>query len=225
MVLLIVILIICIYVYSLKLSHPDYDIVTYDSIRDKVKSGDIILFVSLDTINQLYMMSYVTHIGVIYRRDSESTPLLIESFNPYRMPFFPKEYKSGIATCDLEHRLNSYRGFILYKELAKPISDHANADFADFIEYAKENMQYDKNVISGEIGKIILNTPFSVNVNCGTFTAMILMKLNLVPFSHFKERRKHHLLWTAGLTKLRNNSYKTPVYIYSEYFKVPDFSI
>lgn len=218
---IIILIILCIYVYSLKLSHPDYKITTYNDIKDKVKSGDTILFVSLDSLNQLFMMSYVTHIGVIYKKDAESTPVLVESFNPHRMIYYPKEAKSGIICCDLEQRLNSYRGYIMYKELAKPISDLANKDFADFIEYAEDNMYYDKNVISGEAGKIILNTPFSVSVNCGTFTAMILMKLNLVPFSNFYERRKHHLLWVANIVDLRNNRYKTPVYVYSEYFKIP----
>ena len=219
MVLIIIITLILIYIYTLKLSHPDYKIVTYEDIKDKVKSGDLILFISLDTINQLYMMSYVTHIGVVYKKDEGSTPVLVESFNPSRMPFYPKEAKSGICVCDLEHRLNSYRGFIMYKELARPISEEANLGFVEFIEYAKANMSYDKTVIQGEIAKIILNTPFNNFTNCGQFTTLILLKLGLVPFSHFKNRRKHHLMWTAGLTKLRNNFYKTPVYVYAEYFK------
>jgi hypothetical protein len=205
----------------IKLSHPDYNIVTFNDIKDKVKTGDMILFVSLDTMNQIFMGSYITHLGIVYRKDKNSNPLLFESFNPHRMPFYPAEYKSGIATCDLEHRLNSYRGFVIYKELAKPVSEKTNKEFVEFIKYAKQNMKYDKDVIHGEIGKIIFNSPFNIYTNCGQFTALSLMKLDLIPFSNFKHRRKHHLRWTSSLTKLKNNHYKTPVYVYSEYFKVP----
>lgn len=218
---IIVVVIILIYIYIVKLHHPDHRIVTYDDIKDIAKSGDIIMFISLDSMNQIFMASNITHIGVVYRKDKESNPVLIESFNNFRMPFYPKEYKTGIADCDLEHRLNSYRGFVLYKELVKPIPDYANIDFEDFIDYAKKNMKYDQNVISNEINRILFNTPFTTDVNCGTFTVLILIKLNLLDFTHFKNRQKHHLRFTAALTKLKNNSYREPVYVYSEYFKVP----
>lgn len=219
-VIFIIVVLLAIYIYSLKLSHPNYKIVTYNDIKDKVKSGDIILFVSLDTINQLYMGSYYTHIGVIYKKNNITDPHLVESFNPHRMPVYPEEAKSGIVSCDLEHRLNSYRGFVLYKELAKPISEKTNLEFAEFIEYAKKNMQYDENTVSGEVAKIVFNTPFNTHTNCGQFTALILIKLGLLSFKHFKERRKHHLIWTSNLTKLKNNFYKTPVYVYADYFKL-----
>lgn len=219
---LIVIIILLIYVYLIKFSHPDYSIVLYDDIKDRVKSGDIILFSSSDSFNQIPMISYYTHIGVIYKKDSESEPVLVESFNNHQsFQFYPKEFGSGIAVCDLKVRLDSYRGFVFYKELAKPISEQANKDFAEFIEYAKENMHYDKYVIQNEINKIILNTPFTTETNCGQFTELILMKLNLLEFSHFKSRQKHHLRFVANLTKVKNNRYKTPIYIYQKYFNIP----
>jgi hypothetical protein len=217
---LIILVIFSIYIYSLKLTHPKYKIVTFADIQDKVKTGDMILFVSLDTVNQLFMGSYYTHLGIVYR-DGDSAPTLVESFNPHRMDFYPKEFSSGIAVCDLETRINTYRGFVLYKELAKPVSHNNISDFEEFILYATKNMKYDKDVIFGEIGKILFNTPFSNETNCGQFTALILMKLGLLDFSNFNNRQKHHLRWTSNIKKLKNNHYKEPVYVYSEYFKVP----
>jgi hypothetical protein len=217
---ILIIIILITYIYVIKFNHPDYKIVTYDDIKDKVKSGDMILFVSLDTMNQLFMFSYITHVGIIYKKNDDSVPVLVESFNPHRMKFYPKEYKSGIATCDLEKRLNSYRGFIMYKELNYHISEHANKDFTEFIEYAQKNMKYDVNVISNEINRMLFNIPFTCDVNCGTFTTLILIKLNLLNFSYFKDRQRHHLRFVTNLTKLKKNSYKDPVYIYAEYFKL-----
>lgn len=221
---IIVVIILIIYIYSFKFNHPDYKVVTYDIIKDKVKSGDIILFVSLDSLNQLFMGSYYTHIGVVYKKDNNSTPILVESFNNYRMDIYPDEFASGIAPCDLETRIESYRGFVLYKELANPITEHANNDFASFIEYAQKNIKYDYNVISNEIGKMLLNTEFTNKTNCGQFTALILMRLNLIDFSNFNNRQKHHLRYCCNLTKLKNrNYYKEPIYIYQSYFKMVNF--
>jgi hypothetical protein len=214
-----IVIILIIYIYLIKLRHPDYKVVVYNDIKDKVKSGDMIMFSALDGVNQIFMGSYYTHVGVIYRESPEATPKLIESFNPYRMPFFPKSASKGIISCDLEHRMNTYRGYVLYKELQKPISQKANIDFKEFIEYAETNMRYDKNVIIGEIGKIIFNTPFSTETNCGQFTALILIKLGLISLSNFRNRQRHHLRYVCALDKLKNNSYKSPVYIYSEYFR------
>lgn len=209
------------YVYIIKFWHPNYKKVTYEDIKNKVKTGDIILFSSLDNFNQIFMGSYYTHIGVVYRESKNADPMIIESFNYDSMPFYPKEYSSGIALCDLEHRMSTYRGYLFYKELANPISEEINRDFIKFIEFAIENMRYDPSVVSNESKKILFNEGFTTETNCGQFTTLILIKLGLIDFSHFHNTRKHHLIWTANLTNLINNYYKEPVYVYSVYFKVP----
>jgi len=194
-------------------------VVTYIDIKDNVKSGDMILFSGLDGVNQLFMGSYYTHVGIVYKESPEAAPVLIESFNPGTMTFFPKKAKSGIISCDLEHRMSTYRGYILYKELQRPLSEKANRDFREFTEYAIKNMKYDKNVIMGEIGKIVFNTPFTTETNCGQFTALILMKLGLISLENFRNRQRHHLRYVCNLEKIKNNSYKQPIYVYSEYFR------
>lgn len=215
------VLIIVIYVYIIKFWHPSYKKVTYESIKNKVKTGDIILFSSLDNFNQVFMCSYYTHIGVVYRETKDSTPMIIESFNYARMPFYPKEFSSGMALCDLEHRMSTYRGYIFYKELENPISEEINKEFVNFIEFSIENMRYDPSVVSNESKKILFSEGFTTETNCGQFTTLILLKLGLIDMTHFYNTRKHHLIWTANLTNLINNSYKEPVYVYSVYFKIP----
>jgi hypothetical protein len=216
---IILLIIVISYVYYIKLAHPDFKKVVWDDIKDKVKSGDILMFSALDSLNQIYMCSYYSHIGIIYKKDKESKPMFVEAFNPYRMEFYPKEFKSGIAICDLEHRLNTYRGYIFYKELEEHISEKANLDFWDFIEYAKDNMEYDENVVETEIAKIIFNTSFSKLTNCGQFVELALIKMGLLSYENFINTRKHHLRYTCDVKELRNNRYKTPVYVFTEYFK------
>ena len=220
--LFIVIIIIITYVYFIKYRHPAYDFKLYDQIKNKLKSGDLILFSSLDNFNQIPMMSYYTHVGVVYKKDEYSEPVLVEAFNNFNPgQFYPKDMKNGIAICNLEERLKCYRGYIFYKELARPISETANRDFAEFIEYAQNNMRYDENVVTNEVHKIILDTPFTTETNCGQFTELILIKLNLLDMSYFKNRRRHHLRTTANLTKVKNNHYKQPLYLYFRQFINP----
>lgn len=215
----VIILILIIYIYFIKFRHPSYNITLYDNIKNCLKSGDIILFSSLDSFNQIFMGSYYTHIAVVYKKDETSEPVLVEAFNNFSPgQFYPKEFSTGIAVCNLKERLKTYRGYVFYKELAKPISERANLDFASFIDYAQKNMRYDENVISNEIHKLILNTPFSTETNCGQFTELILIKLNLIDYSYFKDRRRHHLRSMALINKVKNNYYKTPLYIYFKYF-------
>ena len=214
-----IIIIVILYIYAIKFMHPNYVSVDYNIISKRAKSGDIILFSTLESWNQIYMGSYFTHIGVIYRKDAESKPVLVESFNKHRVANYPKQFNSGIAICDLETRLNSYKGFMFYKQLAKPISESANKDFADFIKYSKKNIEYDENPVSNEIYKLLFNQPFNMKTNCGQFTVLILIKLGLLPFSNFRNRKKHHLRFAANLIKLKQNSYKEPVYISQKCFK------
>ncbi len=221
---LVVLIIIILYIYLIKYNHPNFDVVLYDSIKHKLKSGDLILFSSCDNFNQIPMLSYYTHIGVVYKKDKHSEPVFVESFNPKnKLQFYPKEFSDGMAICNLEERIKTYRGYVFYKELAHPISETANKDFAEFITYAKNNIKYDKNVITNEIHKIILNTPFTNETNCGQFTELILLKLNLLDNSYFKNRRRHHLRTMSLLTNVKNNYYKKPVYIYHRYFISSDY--
>lgn len=217
------ILIICviIWIYYIYLSHPKYETFQYDDLKGRYKTGDIILFHGLDNINPIFIGTYYGHIGIVYvdPDKADAKPQIFEAFSTGGMPFYPKEYSNGIALADLEHRLNSYRGYAFYKELAHPIDVDLQRGFKELIQYAMNNMQYNEEVISNGINKLLLNESLHNQTNCGELVYLSLIKLNVIPYEKIQENNKHHLAWLSGVSRLENNAYREPVYILANYFK------
>jgi hypothetical protein len=216
-----IIVIIC-WIYYIYLAHPDYQSFEYDELKHKFKTGDIILFHALDNINPIVIGTYYGHIGIVWvdPDDQEKVPYIFEAFNPKTMPFYPKEFSSGIALSSLEHRLNTYRGYCFYKELKSSIDIHVQQNFKYFIEYAQINMYYNTSIFNNSISKLLYNENLHNGTNCGELVYLSLIKLNLLPMDYLYDNTKHHLLWLSKLGKIsQKNKYLEPVYILSNYFK------
>jgi len=215
-----VIIILIVWIFYIYLWHPDYDIYSYEHIKNKVKTGDLILFHALDNINPIYIGSYYGHIGMVYvDPDKPETPYLFEAFNTSGMPFYPSKFSNGIALTDLQQRLDTYRGYCFYKELAKPIDKKLIINFKDFIKYAIKNMWYNENVVDNFIKKIFFNERLKKGTNCGEIVYMSLIKLGLISQEHIYNNRFHHLLWLSNVKEVKNNIYLEPVYVLANYFK------
>ncbi len=201
--------------------HPSFESYEFDELRHRFKTGDLILFHGLDNINPLFIGTYYGHIGVVYvdPEDTKARPKIFEAFNTSDMPFFPKECSKGIVISDLKHRLNSYRGYSFYKELVIPIDVNIQNGFKSFIEYAIENMYYNKSVIINGINKLLLNECLCNGTNCGELAYLSLIKLGIIPREELHNNRRHHLAWLAGIENLSNNAYRKPVYVLANYFK------
>jgi hypothetical protein len=221
----ILLLIIITWIWYIYFNHPDYEICEYDDIKDRCKTGDIILFHGLDNANPIIIGSYYSHIGIVYidPEDPQKTPYILEAFNPSRMPLYSEKCKSGIAIVPLEARLTSYRGYCFYKELANPIKDKKLLlNFKQFVNFCKKNMYYDENVLSCALAKILFNENLRLGTNCAELVYLSLIKLELLNKNYFYENNKHHLIFLVKLQKLeKGNSYKEPVYILANYFKDP----
>jgi hypothetical protein len=216
------IIIVIIWVYYIYLMHPTFGSHQYGELRSKYKTGDIILFHGLDNINPIFIGTYYGHIGIVFIDPDEpnSRPKIFEAFNTSTMPFFPRKCSKGIALSDLEHRLNSYRGYSFYKELVSPIDASIQRGFKEFISYALDNMYYNESVIVNGINKLLLNETLRNGTNCGELVYLSLIKLGVIPRDELFNNRKHHLAWLAGIKHLANNGYKKPVYVLANYFKL-----
>lgn len=202
-------------------NHPDFQVVVWDNIKDKCKTGDLILFHGLDNYNPIFIGCYYGHIGIIYRETPTSTPYLFEALNPTREKYnFPVEIHHGIALTDLKNRLSTYRGYVFYKPLAYPIPEYINMQFKDFIHWAINNMKYNTKVIQNGVKKLLLNDSLKINTNCGELVYMALINLELLHLNRFINNRKHHLNWLCNIHTLDNgNYYLKPMYVWQEYFK------
>lgn len=222
----IILVLLTVYIYYVYLAHPHYDSYEYYELKYKYKTGDIILFHGLDNVNPIFIGSYYGHIGIVYvDPEMPEKPYIFEAFNTSTMPFYPVECRNGIALVELEHRLNSYRGYAMYKELINPVSKERQEGFKHFIDYALDNMKYNENVINNGFNKLLYNEPLSKETNCGELVYMSLIKLGILPYTMFHENRKHHLLWLSNLNTVDHNKvrqkliYRDPVYILANYFK------
>lgn len=214
------VVVVIVYIYYIYLDHPDFPVVEYSEVAKKFKTGDIILFHALDNINPVFIGTYYGHIGIVYIDPAQPhSPYIFEAFNPGAMPYFPPECKNGIALTSLEHRLNSYRGYCFYKELARPIEPQIQESFGEFIDYALTNLYYNQAVISSGLNKLLFNQSLHMGTNCGELVYMSLIKLGLLDQDYFHSNRRHHLLWLSNLEWLKNNAYKKPVYVMSNYFR------
>jgi hypothetical protein len=202
-------------IYTFLCDHPRLASVQYNYIKQNLKTGDLILFHSLDNINALFMGSYYTHVGVVVVLDK---PYIFEAFNYNTMPFYPPEFSSGIAFACLENRLNSYRGYCFYKELSLGVSEEAQQNLLNFISYAKGNMYYETNIFLNFTKKIVYNEILQNGTNCGEIVFLCLIQLGLLDVSALNNNRRHHLRLVAGLTDVIDNVYKKPIYVLSNYF-------
>ncbi len=211
-----------IWVYYIYLQHPQFESYQYDELKSKYKTGDLILFHGLDNINPIFIGTYYGHIGIVFIDPDEpdAKPKIFEAFNTSTTPFFPQECSNGIALVDLEHRLNSYRGYSFYKELVYPIDVNIQRKFKKFILYAIKNMYYNESVIINAINKLLYNERLYNGTNCGELVYSSLIKLGVIPFEYFYKNRKHHLSWLSTIKELPNNKYKNPVYVLANYFKI-----
>lgn len=220
-----IIFVFLVYIWYVNFNHPIAESLEYKDIKDKVKTGDLILFHGLDNPISIGIGSYYTHIGIVYIDPDTKHPYIFEAFNYDRMPFYPDKCERGIIVADLEHRLDSYRGYCFYKELNKPIEDvELLYGFQEFIDYALKNMYYETAIFSSAFGKILCNNSLTNGTNCGELVYLSLIKLGLIPYDYINSNRAHHILWLCKLTTLPptpTNSgyyYNKPVYILSNYF-------
>jgi hypothetical protein len=144
--------------------------------------------------------------------------LLFEAFNNRTTPYYNKEHKNGVILADLENRIKTYKGYVFYKELAKPVKKELQTGFKNFIDYAINNMKYTDNIVTNFTKKIIINEELHTETNCGELVYLSLIKLGLLPSSCLDNNRKHHLVITAYITDLNDNKYKEPVYVLNNYF-------
>jgi hypothetical protein len=217
---IIISLIILLHIYNTRLAHPRNGACMFEELRSKFKTGDLLLFHALDNINTIFMGCYYGHVGVVFRDPACGELYIFEAFNTRTSHFHSSRFRRGIALCKLEHRINTYPGYVYYKELKYELPIELQFSFIDFINYATHNMYYDSFVARSALKKILFNFPLTQGTNCGELAYLSLIKLGLLPIENFKKNNKHHLKYISELTKLpRNqNKYKLPIQILKNYF-------
>jgi hypothetical protein len=215
---IIIFIILIIWYWNFIHNHPKFPKIKYSDLNPK--TGDLVLFHGLDNMNAAFIGCYYTHIGIVYRESATSRPYIFEAWNQKHEILYPKEVSNGMAFVDLENRLNSYRGYVFYKPLAKPVSKQANLYLRDFINWAMNNMKYNPDVFRNGINKMLFNDPLRIGTNCGEIVYLSLIKLGLLNISKFKKNRRYHLRDMCYLINTDANNWYLPIsYVWQNYFK------
>lgn len=199
--LLIIIMLLVWYVYTLQYSPIGKPKVFLDDVLDNFKTGDIILFKAYNNFNSLMHTSYYGHIGIIYVGD-DGIPMMFEANGIDRMPLKEHHAKTGMFFSPVADRIKKYKGQVCWKRLNIPVSDDTAASFREFIDYCLANMKYDMGVFSAGIKKYLGVKKCDLNTNCGDIVFLSLIKLGLLPTSEYDTPRLHHLKYVVSLEEL-----------------------
>lgn len=211
---IVVFMVLMIWTYYWCFAHPKLDTARLCDLlaANKFKTGDLILFKAVDNFNAPVIMSYYGHIGIVYVDPDTGVPFIFEAADPTEMALDSNQNKSGIFISPLESRIKMYKGYTFHKELANPIEVATCTEFATFIQYCINNMSYNTCVISNGIKKG-LGEKIGTQVNCGELVFLSLIKLGLLPFTHYEKKAFHHLKWMCKITHVEDNHYLDPVKI------------
>jgi hypothetical protein len=209
--LLIIIVLIQIWFYYTILIPPDLESIDLKNV--KFKTGDLILFHSLNNIHPARHGSYFGHVGVVFYYPGENVPYIFEACAKDRAPSFVSGHKSGIIVHDLMRRISRYKGYVAYKQLDKPVSNSSVLDLLDFIKYAQDNMYYNDNFMKNTIEKGIFNEKYHCGTNCGELVTLSLIKMGLLSQQTFHCGKFHHLLSVVKNRELVNNRYLNTVFL------------
>lgn len=210
--LIVIILLLIWYIYTIQYSNTNYPKFFLDDINPLFKTGDIILFKASNNFNSIFINSYYGHIGIIYV-GVDGIPMIFEANGIEHMPLREHHPKTGIFLTPAVDRIKKYKGRCYLKQLDTPLDTHATADFKTFIDYCLNNFKYDTKVISSGLKKYFGYKKCDSETNCGDLVFLSLIKLGLLPIEEYDNPRLHHLKYVAGLTKLNGNSYTEPVEI------------
>ena len=205
MIITLYVLLLLLYYIQFDYREKIYPIVYYHTIKDKLKTGDIILFKAYNSFNSISLFSYFTHIGIVVLYDN--IPYIFEAANTTGMPLKTTHNLRGIFVEKLEERINRYKGKIVLKYLKHPLTTTQIDDLKQFIEFAKKHMYYQKWVKTSVVANFAGVKLCSLDTNCAELTFLSLIKTNLLPMKCYYKNTLHYMRWIENLKKVNNNEY------------------
>jgi hypothetical protein len=204
----IILVILIIYIYQIQYHQIVCDQVFIDELisSNVLKTGDIILFKGANSFNAVFIGNYFTHCGVVYidPDDETRTPMIFEANGIENTPLKPHHNKLGMYLTPLADRAKKYKGRVFLKALNKDIPEETIRAYKDFIQYAIENMRYDRSVLSSGLRKGLGLEKCTLSTNCGEIAFLSIIKLRLIHLNKYDNSMFHHLKWVCNIEKLEN---------------------
>lgn len=193
-VVLLIILIVCGWIWYYQLSPHNYPCIPLHEIA--FRTGDLILFKPTDNWNAPRIACWYTHIGVVYIHpdDSLHVPYIFEAMGTRGRYMLPHQNLSGIFLEPLAGRVTKYAGSVFIKRIHGPkIPDDVAREFMQLVHYAKENMYYEYSLGWNGLRKGLGLEKCNHGTNCGETVMLSLIKLGILPLSEYDIAHVHHL--------------------------------
>lgn len=195
---------------NFKTSNVAYNINTKNTI---LKTGDIILFKSIDNINSSLLINHFTHIGLVIvdKVLTNNEPYIFEACAtlkmniPYNRPnTWNTKFDKGILFHPLYERLKKYNGYTYYKPLSKALTYSMKISLINFIFYALNNMEYNYNIVHSIFQNVIIGKKCNNETNCGELVFLSLINAGLLDNRLWHKRTIHYLKWMSNIINLKN---------------------
>ncbi len=198
----IIIVILWIYIMQYHKVKTEYQIFADDLSASNLKTGDLILFKAYNNFNSIFHGSYYGHIGMVYILDG--VPMLFEANGIERVPLKNHHSRRGVFLTPLIDRIKKYKGRCFLKPLNKPLPSYIIEGFEEFIQYSLKNMEYDYNVFTGGIKRMLGLSKCGHGTDCGQIMFLSLLKLGLIDINEYDVPRLHHLRYVCNISTLEN---------------------
>ena len=186
---------------------------TYEENRNKIKTGDIILFSGESTFSKtirLISRSKWSHVAIVLSVGEPEMKLCFESVAGagHLEDYFSGELKAGVHVVSLSGKVEGYHGEVAYRSLNHPVSSEMYAKLLSFRKTHREK-KYDWNPIemieAAEDRNLFENTEDLSAFFCSELVAEAFQEIGL--FDHVTPSNEYTPKDFAQLTDL-NCDYK-----------------
>jgi len=180
-------------------------------------TGDLILFKACNNANAIFIGSYYTHVGIVYKKDGKD--YIFEANGIEKMPLREHHNKRGIFVSPLKERVAKYKGYCWVKKLKinknrmskgetyYKIAKYNLEKFEEFMHFAVDNFHYEYNVFASALKKFFGIEKCNFGTNCGELVFLSMIMLGLVSPEEYEKNRLHYLIDVCNLTDTGHNGY------------------
>lgn len=206
-----VILVIVILVYVWNMQYTDIKCKKYFLDDVIFKTGDIILFKAYNNYNSIFIGNYFGHMGIVLRDPDTHELMIFEANGIENMPLKPHHNKNGVFYSKLEDRIRKYKGRVFVKQLEKSVKPEDEIALKEFVVFATQNMQYEKNIFRAVMHRYFSGSKCNFRTNCGEIVFLSLIKLGLLDLDEYDTPTIHYLKWMCKLRYVNMNRYLDPI--------------
>lgn len=196
-----VVVVLLIYIWQIQYATFDAPKVHIEDLikEKKLRTGDLILMKAANNFNAVFIVSYFTHIAVVWVNPETDEPMLFEANGIEHMNLRDHHPTTGIFLSPAKERIAKYKGRCWLKRLDADFTiDGPTLEcFNHFMKQCLTNAFYDTKVFKAGFNKFTGAKKCDWATNCGDLAFCALVKLGIIPMEEYDAGYWHHLLYVT----------------------------